>query len=27
VSAELSLLIYGLVAVFYIFPWLPEPAG
>jgi uncharacterized membrane protein len=24
VSAPLSLLIYGLVAVFYIFPWLPE---
>jgi TMEM175 potassium channel family protein len=25
VSAPLSLLIYGLVAVFYVFPWLPEP--
>jgi uncharacterized membrane protein len=24
VSAPLSLLIYGLVAVFYVFPWLPE---
>jgi hypothetical protein len=24
VSAPLSLLVYGLVAVFYIFPWLPE---
>jgi uncharacterized membrane protein len=24
VSAELSLLIYALVAVFYVFPWLPE---
>jgi uncharacterized membrane protein len=23
-SAPLSLLIYGLVAVFYVFPWLPE---
>ncbi len=26
-SAELSLLIYGLVALFYVFPWLPEPAS
>jgi uncharacterized membrane protein len=24
VSAQLSLLVYGLVAVFYVFPWLPE---
>jgi uncharacterized membrane protein len=24
VSAPVSLLVYGLVAVFYIFPWLPE---
>lgn len=24
VSAPLSLLVYGLVAVFYVFPWLPE---
>jgi uncharacterized membrane protein len=24
VSAPLSLLIYGLVALFYVFPWLPE---
>jgi len=24
VSAPLSLLIYGLVGVFYVFPWLPE---
>jgi hypothetical protein len=23
-SAPLSLLVYGLVAVFYVFPWLPE---
>jgi uncharacterized membrane protein len=27
VSAELSLLIYLGVALFYVFPWLPEPAG
>jgi TMEM175 potassium channel family protein len=24
VSAQLSLLLYGLVALFYVFPWLPE---
>jgi uncharacterized membrane protein len=24
VSAQLSLLVYGLVALFYVFPWLPE---
>jgi uncharacterized membrane protein len=24
VSAPLSLLVYGLVALFYVFPWLPE---
>jgi uncharacterized membrane protein len=24
VSAELSLLVYALVAVYYVFPWLPE---
>jgi uncharacterized membrane protein len=24
ISAQLSLLIYGLVALFYVFPWLPE---
>jgi uncharacterized membrane protein len=24
VSAQLSLLVYGLVALFYIFPWLPQ---
>jgi uncharacterized membrane protein len=24
VSAEVSLLVYGLTAVFYVFPWLPE---
>ena len=24
ISAQLSLLVYGLVALFYVFPWLPE---
>jgi uncharacterized membrane protein len=24
VSAQVSLLVYGLVAVFYVFPWLPD---
>src|SRR5262249_35464020 len=26
-SAPLSLLLYGLVAVFYVFPWLPAASG
>jgi uncharacterized membrane protein len=24
VSAEVSLLVYALIAIFYVFPWLPE---
>jgi uncharacterized membrane protein len=27
VSAQLALLVYALTAVFYVFPWLPEPAA